>query len=67
MGPVMVAEAEGAAKELQMAVIKLLEVHGPGRRMNELLRKSEEIGLNFDEKAELSSLLKAKVRPGGSS
>ncbi len=67
MGPVMVAEAEGAAKELQMAVIKLLEVHGPGRRMNELLRKSEEIGLNFDEKAELSSLLKAKVRPGASS
>jgi len=67
MAPAMVAEAEGAAKELQMAVKKLLEAYGPGRRMNELLRKSEEIGLNFEEKAELSSLLKAKVRPGASS
>jgi len=67
MAPAMVAEAEGAAKELQMAVSKLLEVYGPGRRMNELLRKSEEMGLNFDEKAELSLLLKTKVRPGASS
>jgi len=67
MAPAMVAETEGAAKELQMAVSKLLEVYGPGRRMNELLRKSEEIGLNFDEKAELISLLKTKVRPGASS
>ena len=38
---------------------------GPGRRMDELLRKAEEMGLNYDEKTELSLLLKAKVRPGG--
>jgi DNA primase len=67
MAPPMVAETEGAAKELQMAVKRLLEVYGPGRRVNELLRKSEEMGLNYDEKAELSLLLKTKVRPGASS
>jgi DNA primase len=59
----MVAEAHGAAKELQMAVEKLLEEYGPGRRMDELLRKAEELGLNNDEKTELSLLLKAKGRP----
>jgi len=63
----MVVDAEGASKELQMAVKKLLEAYGPGRRMNDLLRKSEEIGLNFDEKAELSLLLKSKERPGAPS
>ena len=63
MSPPMVAEVEGAAKELQMAIEKLLEEYGPGRRMDELLRKAEELGLNFDEKAELSLLLKAKGRP----
>ena len=61
----MVADAGAAAQELQMAVEKLLEAQGPGRRMNELLRKADEVGLNFDEKAELSLLLKAKARPGG--
>jgi DNA primase len=55
-------EAEAAAKELQMAVEKLLEEYGPGRRMDELLRKAEELGLNYDEKAELSQLLKSKGR-----
>ena len=59
----MVREAEGAAKELQMAVEKLVEAYGPGRRMDELLRKAEEMGLNYDEKAELSLLLKSKDRP----
>src|SRR5450755_4507517 len=59
----MVAELSGAAKELQMAVEKLLEECGPGRRMDELLRKAEDLGLNYDEKAELSSLLIAKGRP----
>jgi DNA primase len=63
MAEPMVAEAQGAAKELQMAVEKLLEEYGPGRRMDELLRKAEELGLNFDEKTELSLLLKAKGRP----
>ena len=63
----MVAEAQGAAKELQMAVEKLLEAYGPGRRMNELLRKAEEMGLNYDEKAELSLLLKYEGPPWGAS
>jgi DNA primase len=63
MAEPMVAEAAGAAKELQMAVEKLLEEYGPGRRMDDLLRKAEELGLNFDEKTELSLLLKAKGRP----
>ena len=46
-----------------MAVEKLLEEYGPARRMDELLRKAEELGLNYDEKTELSLLLKAKGRP----
>ena len=62
MSPPMVADAAGAAKELQMAVEKLLEEYGPGHRMDELLRKAEELGLNYDEKAELSLLLKSKGR-----
>jgi hypothetical protein len=48
-----------------MAVQKLTESVGPGRRVDELLRKAEEMGLNSDEKIELSSLLKAKANPGG--
>ena len=56
------ADAPAAAKELQMAVEKLLEEYGPGRRMDELLRKAEELGLNYDEKAELTLLLKSKGR-----
>lgn len=62
----LVADGPSAAKELKMAVEKLLEEFGPGRRMNELLKKAEEMGLNYDEKAELSSLLKSKGRSGGS-
>jgi len=61
----MVDSAGGAAEELQMAVQKLKESVGPGRRVDELLRKAEETGLNYDEKAELSSLLKAKGPPAG--
>ncbi len=63
MSEPLVADAESAAKELHMAVEKLLEEYGPGRRMDELLRKAEELGLNYDEKAELSLLLKSKGRP----
>jgi DNA primase len=59
----MVTDAQGAAQELLMAVERLLEEYGPGRRMDELLRKAEELGLNYDEKTELSMLLKAKGRP----
>jgi DNA primase len=63
----LVADGPSAAKELKMAVEKLLEEFGPGRRMNELLKKAEEMGLNYDEKAELSLLLKSKGRSRGSS
>jgi DNA primase len=59
----LVADPSVAGQELQMAVEKLLEEYGPGRRMDELLRKSEEMGLNSQEKAELGALLKAKDRP----
>ena len=62
MAEPLVAEPESAVKELQMAVEKLLEEFGPGRRMDELLRKAEELGLNYEEKAELSLLLKSKGR-----
>ena len=58
----MVADTQGAATELQMAVEKMIEEYGPGRRMDELLRKAEVLGLNCDEKTELSVLLKAKGR-----
>jgi len=59
----LVADPSVAGQELQMAVERLLEEYGPGRRMDELLRKSEEMGLNSEEKAELGALLKAKDRP----
>jgi DNA primase len=62
MAEPLVAAPEAAAKELQMAVEKLLEEYGPVRRTDELLRKAEEMGLNYDEKAELSLLLKSKGR-----
>jgi DNA primase len=62
MAEPLVADAAAAAKELQMAVAKLLEEYGPGRRMDELLRKAQELGLNYEEKAELSLLLKSKGR-----
>jgi len=58
----LVADSAAAAHELQMAVAKLLQEFGPGRRMDELLRKAEEMGLNYDEKTELSLLLKSKGR-----
>ena len=58
----LVADTASAAKELKMAVEKLLQEYGPGRRMDELLKKAEELGLNYEEKTELSSLLKSKGR-----
>ena len=59
----LVADAASAAKELLTAVEKLLQEAGPGRRMDELLRKAGEMGLNYDEKAELSNLLKTRGGP----
>jgi DNA primase len=62
MAEPLVGTPEAAGKELQMAIEKLLKEYGPGRRMNELLQKAEEMGLNYDEKTELSLLLKSKGR-----
>jgi DNA primase len=62
MAEPLVANAAAAADELRMAVEKLLNEYGPGRRTDELLRKAEDMGLNYDEKAELSRLLKSKGR-----
>jgi len=62
MAEPLVSGAAAAAQELKMAVAKLIEEYGPGRRTDELLRKAQEIGLNSDEKAELSELLTAKER-----
>jgi DNA primase len=62
MAEPLVAEPEAAAKELQMAVEKLIQEYGPGRRTDELLRKAEEMGLNYEEKTELSLLLKTRGR-----
>jgi DNA primase len=63
--PAMVGASGAAAQELQMAIQKLKDSLGPRRRVDELLRKAEEMGLNYDEKAELSSLLRAKPPAGG--
>src|ERR1700683_4338124 len=63
MAEPLVADAEAAGQELRMAVKKLLEEHGPGRRMDELLQKAEDVGLNTLEQAELKELLKAKGTP----
>jgi DNA primase len=65
MADPLVADAAAAAQELKMAVAKLIQEYGPGRRMDELLRKAEEMGLNYEEKAELSKLLASKGRPPG--
>jgi DNA primase len=67
VAPSMVSDDRGAEQELRMAVQKLVENHGPGRRVNELLRKAADIGLNSDEKTELSLLLKTKGRSGNGS
>jgi hypothetical protein len=67
MAEPLVPSAAAAAPELQMAVERLMEEYGPGHRMDELLRKAEDMGLNYDEKAELSLLLQSKGRPRKSS
>jgi DNA primase len=67
MAEPLVPSAAAAVQELQMAVERLMEEYGPGHRMDELLRKAEEMGLNYEEKAELSLLLQSKGRPRKSS
>jgi len=59
----LVADARQAGSELLMAVEKLLQEAGPGKRTDELLQKAAEMGLNYEEKAELSELLKNRGRP----
>ena len=56
----LVPDADAAGHELKMAVQKLIETLGPGARMDELLQKAQESGLNYDEKAELTLLLKSR-------
>jgi DNA primase len=63
MAQPLVGDAKSAAQELAMAVEKLREEFGPGRRVDELLRKAQELGLNYEEKTELSQLLQARGRP----
>ena len=63
MAEPLVASDEAAKDELKMAVEKLIQEYGPGRRIDELLRKAEELGLNSEEKAELSGLLQSRGRP----
>jgi len=60
----MVSDSQAAARELEMAVRKLAQDLGPGRRMDELLKKARETGLNSDEKTELGLLLKGRTRQG---
>ena len=56
----LVADADAAGHELNMAVQKLVAVLGPGARRDELLQKAQVTGLNYDEKAELTLLLKSR-------
>ncbi|MBS0397109.1 MAG: toprim domain-containing protein, partial [Proteobacteria bacterium] len=60
----MVSDSQAAARELEMAVRKLAQDLGPGRRTDELLKKARETGLNSDEKTELGLLLKGRTRQG---
>ncbi len=59
----LVMEAAAAGQELKMAVEKLVQEYGPRRRVEELLRKDTEMGLNSEEKTELSALLRSTGRP----
>ncbi len=61
----LVAGAEAAASELGQAIQKLAVTQGAGRRVDELLEKARESGLNSEEKTELNALLRAKGRAGG--
>jgi DNA primase len=56
----LVADPDAAGHELRMAVQRLVETLGPGARTDELLQKAKESGLNYDEKAELTLLLKSR-------
>jgi DNA primase len=53
----LVADSRAAARELQMAVERLLEATGPAERTDALLKKAEATGLTAQEKLELQELL----------
>lgn len=57
-----VVDEAAAPRELAMAIAKLVETLGPRRRIDELLQKAEDLGLNFEEKAELRGLLEDRAR-----
>ena len=63
----LVMETAAAGQELKMAVARIVHEYGPRRRVEELLRKDTEMGLNTQEKTELSALLQSSGRPRTSS
>jgi DNA primase len=67
--PSLVPDPAGAERELAMAVERLIEAGGPGRRLEELLAKAEQAPLESEEKQELQDLLAARKPaappPGG--
>jgi DNA primase len=63
----LVPDPGAAGRELKMAVEKLVDMLGPGARMDELLQKARDSGLNYDEKAELTHLLKSRGQTGSRS
>jgi DNA primase len=56
----LVTDAKAAARELQMAVERLVETTGPEERTDALLKKAEATGLTAKEKLELQELLNAR-------
>jgi len=56
----LVADARGAAQELQTALERLIREAGPGRRTDELLAKASAMGLTSQETQELQGLLEAR-------
>jgi DNA primase len=63
----LVADEAAAAAELASAIRRLAVEEGPARRLEELLAKARETGLDDLEKSELQSLLKAKGAAGAGS
>ena len=55
----------GAAQELQMAVQKLVESIGPGRRMRRIVAKSRGNGLELRRKGGIKLSSEGQGRPGG--
>ncbi len=56
----LVTDPKAAARELQMAIDRLLDATGPAERTDELLRKAERTALSGEEKLELQELLNTR-------